>query len=232
LLLAFWLFVHRIALVVFGGFLALFAAMIVIVILSVAASVLFFTIFIVRASTAVLHGSKVLLGLSEVEIVLESLNVVQIIEIHGDLHRLFNSFDFLIQLLIFLFIVSISLGFRALARLKGIEEGFGSDRLDDLSGFAGLLVLLLLLDLFLGEILSIFPVDEAAFSFFNFLILVLLKGHLQGQLLVGEPLVFREGQLDCDRLFGQESFHSGHVGQVGNNFAIFLTDVLEHDLVV
>ena len=61
-------------------------------------------------------------------------------------------------------------------------------------------MLLLLFDLFLRKILSVFPVDAAA-NDFTWLFSIVLYFDSVGELVVGEEVIFFESELDFDGLW-------------------------------
>ena len=135
---------------------------------------LFFWLFVlvVPISIAVLiivvslsmHVHEVAWILTEVKVVLESFPVVQVVEIENDLHRLIKGVKKLLCLFIRLFIIFVT--FRhvgSFSAFEAVKETFSWDCLYDLTSFTSLLVLLLFLNFFLAQILSILPYYLAFF---------------------------------------------------------------------
>ena len=69
----------------------------------------------------------------------------------------------LVKLLVFFFAIS-SAFFRSNSAIEIVEETFSFDGLNNSSGFVGLLMLLLLLDLLLGGVFAFLPLDFGSFE--------------------------------------------------------------------
>merc|ERR1740139_1063441 len=84
---------------------------------------------------------------------------------------------------------------KTISRLENVEDGVGRHGFDNGADFVGLLVLLLLLGLLFGQVFTIFPLDFSAFGLEDILTIFILVANSDGELGVGEPLVF--GEMEC-----------------------------------
>ena len=108
----------------------------------------------------------------ETKVVLESLWDKKVVEI---LDNLLDFIDLITAIVLFL---AVALSFNwHLSLLEGVEERLSINSLDDSSSLAGLLVLLLLLDLLLGRVLALEPLDGGSLDALDLVLGLILESH-------------------------------------------------------
>lgn len=120
--------------------------------------------------------------------------------------------------------------------LEAVEHGVSLDSLGDGTGLTSLLVLLLLLNLLLGEIFTILPVDDGRCDLSDLFTFGVLERTSEGELGVGDEFVLTEGEGDglgaLDISFRVHDLGYGELGNALEDFSVFLLDNSHKHLVV
>lgn len=192
------------------------------------------TILVIIAVVAVTLGTahKAVKLRTEAQVELESVDGVQIVQVVGNVVGLLELLHDLVVVGVDVLIVTIMDVLGLLLALEQVEEGVAGDRFNNDTLLARLLVLLSLLDLLLGGILTLLPLDDGAFNL-NSLVGIVVGEGSERDALVGEEIVLAKGHSDSQLGSGDLLLGGVKLLEVIKNWRVLLgDDGLEHSVVL